>query len=213
MRRNWDKCILFNKLLVIITCLFVLSACDAPELETLPTDAVILAFGDSLTSGVGVDISVRKNKSYPAILAELTGLQVVNAGIAGETTAQGLKRLSRVLDQSDPDIVILIEGGNDILRNLSLAQAKSNLRNMVMLIKERNIAVVLIGVPEKSLFTSSHPMYKELADELELVFDGDIIADLQRSASLKSDIVHFNEKGYRKMAKSIHALLQEKGSL
>lgn len=198
---------------MIISCLLVLSACDAPELEALSTDAVILAFGDSLTSGVGVDVSARKNKSYPAVLAKLTGLQVINAGISGETTAQGLKRLSLVLDQAIPDMVILIEGGNDILRNLSLEEAKNNLRNMLMLIKERNIAVVLIGVPEKSLFASSHPMYKELAGELELVFDGNIIANLQRSASLKSDIVHFNEKGYRKMAESIATLLRERGAL
>ncbi|MFT6969290.1 MAG: acyl-CoA thioesterase-1, partial [Cellvibrionaceae bacterium] len=117
-----------NKLLMIISCLIVLTACDAPKLGALPTDAVILAFGDSLTSGVGA----RKNKNYPAVLAQLTGLQVINAGIAGETTAQGLERLSQVLDQSSPDLVILIEGGNDILRGLNLAQAKSNLRDMVV---------------------------------------------------------------------------------
>jgi acyl-CoA thioesterase-1 len=203
------KVFLMNKLLVIITCIFALSACDAPELETLPQDAVILAFGDSLTRGVGTT----KDKSYPAILAELSGLKVVNAGVAGETTAQGLKRLGKVLDQSNPDVVILIEGGNDILRNLSVGAAKNNLRNMIMLIKQRNSAVVLIGVPDKSLFSSSHSMYKELASELELVFDGHIIADLLRNASLKSDMVHFNEKGYRKMAEFIHALLQEKGAL
>lgn len=198
-----------NKLLIIISCLTVLTACDAPKLGALPADAVILAFGDSLTSGVGA----RKNKDYPAVLSEVTGLQVINAGIAGETTNQGLQRLSQVLDQSSPDLVILIEGGNDILRGLNLEQAKANLRNMVMLIRQRNIDLVFIGVPKRSLFLSVHPMYEELAAELDLVFDGKLLAELQGTPLLKSDIVHFNEKGYQRMAESIHAVLQERGAL
>jgi lysophospholipase L1-like esterase len=200
-----------NKLLVIIICLLSLSACesDSPRLAALPADAVILAFGDSLTTGVGTT----KSKSYPSVLADLTGLQVVNAGVSGETTAQGLKRLSNVLNQSNPNLVILIEGGNDILRGLNLAQAKNNLRNMIMLIKERNIAVVLIGVPEKSLFLNAHPMYAELANEFQLVFDNNLLQELFRNAALKSDIVHLNEMGYKKMAESIYILLQEQGAL
>ena len=198
-----------NKLLTIISCLIVLTACDAPKLGALPTDAVILTFGDSLTSGVGA----RKNKNYPAVLAQLTGLQVINAGIAGETTAQGLARLGQALDQASPDLVILIEGGNDMLRGLDLVQAKANLRKMVMLIRQRNIDLVLMGVPKKSLFLSVHPMYEELATELDLVFDGELLVELQGMAALKSDIVHFNEMGYQKMAESIYAILEERGAL
>ena len=198
-----------NKLLTIISCLIVLTACDAPKLGALPTDAVSLAFGDSLTSGVGA----RKNKNYPAVLAQLTGLQVINAGIAGETTAQGLARLGQALDQASPDLVILIEGGNDMLRGLDLVQAKANLRKMVMLIRQRNIDLVLMGVPKKSLFLSVHPMYEELATELDLVFDGELLVELQGTAALKSDIVHFNEMGYQKMAESIYAILEERGAL
>ncbi len=197
------------KLLVILASVFLLHACDSTGLKSLPRDAVILAFGDSLTSGVGTS----KDKSYPAVLQELSGLRVVNAGVSGETTAQGLQRLNGVLDQSTPDIVILIEGGNDILKNLNMQQAKNNLREMILLISERGIPVVLIGVPEKSLFSSSAPIYKELAAEFDLVFDGKLISSLQRSSELKSDIVHFNEKGYRKMAEAIHQLLIDNGAL
>lgn len=198
-----------NKLLIILISVLILHACDTPKLHSLPDDAVILAFGDSLTSGVGVS----KDKSYPAVLQELSGLRVINAGVSGETTAQGFQRLNIVLDQSTPDIVILIEGGNDMLKNLSMQQAQNNLREMILLINQRNIPVVLIGVPEKSLFSHSSPIYKELATEFDLVFDGKLISSLQRNSSLKSDIVHFNEKGYRKMAESIHQLLKNNGAL
>lgn len=198
-----------NKLLIIIVSLFTLQACDSPKIDTLPEDAVILAFGDSLTSGVGAS----QSKSYPAVLQALSGLRVVNAGVSGETTAQGLQRLSGVLDRANPDLVILIEGGNDILKRLNMQQTKKNLREMILHIIERSLPVVLIGVPEKSLFSGSAPIYKELADEFDLVFDDKLIANLQRSPALKSDIVHFNEKGYQKMAESIYQLLKESGAL
>ncbi len=72
---------------------------------------------------------------------------------------------------------------------------------------------MLIGIPQKGLFSNSAPLYEELADNFQLVFDGTLIGDLQRSPSLKSDHVHFNEKGYRKMAESIYKLLREHGAL
>ena len=109
--------------------------------------------------------------------------------------------------------MILLEGGNDILRNQNLAQAQANLAAMIELAHARNIQVVLIGVPEKSLFSSSAPMYKALAEKYQLVFDGEVIARLQKSPSLKSDHVHFNEAGYRQLAETIYALLQENGAI
>ena len=147
------------------------------------------------------------------MLAELTGLNVINAGVSGETTDKGLKRLPQELDRTTPDLLILIEGGNDILKNRNVAKTKANMAAMIELAKSRGIPVVLIGIPQKSLFSNSAPFYKELAKEFQLVFDDTLIADLQRNRSLKSDHLHFNKKGYRKMAESIYDLLMESGAL
>jgi lysophospholipase L1-like esterase len=135
---------------------------------------------------------------------------MIDAGVVGETTVQGLARLSRVLDQSSPDLATLMEGSNDILRGLNLGQAKNDLRDLVLFIQQRHIDVVLIGLPKKSLFLNTHPMYKDLATELELVFDGAMLAELQATASLKSNVVHFNKMGYQKMSESIYTVLQER---
>lgn len=189
--------------------LFVLTACSSSKLEPLGLKGTILAFGDSLTVGVGTDIE----SSYPSVLAELSGLEVVNSGISGETSSEGLKRLPRELDRIKPDLLILIEGGNDILRNINSSVIKENLKQMIELSKKRGIPVVLIGIPEKSLFSNSAPFYAELADEHDLVFESRLIGDLQRSPSLKSDRVHFNKLGYRKMGESIYGLLKENGAL
>lgn len=195
--------------LALLVVILTTAGCGAPELELLPTGGRILAFGDSLTYGVG---TTREN-SYPAVLSELTGLEVINAGVSGETTAGGLTRLERVLDESQANLMILLEGGNDILQNRNQAETKANLAAMIGMAKARDIPVVLLGVPEKKLFSSAAPLYEELAEEHQLVFNGSLVAGLLRSPSYKSDPVHLNSKGYRKMAESIHELLTDSGAL
>ncbi|MFT7560188.1 MAG: acyl-CoA thioesterase-1 [Flavobacteriales bacterium] len=201
-----------NKHLQIFTVLIItllLNGCGEPKLSPITQGGTILAFGDSLTVGVGT----KRSKSYPAVLAELTGLNVVNAGVSGETTDRGLERLPMEIDRTTPDLIILIEGGNDILQNKKLSHLKQNLTLMIELAENRGIPVILIGIPKKSLFSNSAPLYEELAEQFNLVYDGNLIADLIRSPSLKSDQIHFNEKGYRKMAESIFALLEDNGAL
>jgi lysophospholipase L1-like esterase len=188
--------------------LITLSGCGSSELAPISKRGTILAFGDSLTLGVGTT----KINSYPSVLAQLSGRTVINAGISGETTSRGLARLPEVLDRTMPDLLLLIEGGNDILRNQSKSVLKANLQQMIELAKGRDIPVVLIGIPEKSLFSNSAPLYEELAEQYQLVFDDSLIGGLQRSPSLKSDIVHFNKQGYRKMAESIYELLDDNGA-
>lgn len=196
-------------MITIALITLVLSGCSEPKLAPIKYGGTILAFGDSLTFGVGTEPA----NSYPAILAELSGLDVVNAGISGETTDSGLKRLPLELDRTSPDLLILIEGGNDILQNKSEPTIKANLKKMIELAHSRDIPVVLIGVPQKRLFSDSAPLYQELAEDYQLVFDGDLIGSLLRSPSLKSDHVHFNTEGYRKMAESIYELLSDNGAL
>ncbi len=199
----------FTQTIVLLLALLLLQSCDSPKLAAISPAGTILAFGDSLTAGVGVAIE----HSYPAVLAELTGLNVVNAGISGETSDQGLKRLAEVLDQTQPELLILIEGGNDILRNKSFSDTKRNLADMIRQAKQRGIQVVLVGVPQKALFSDSAPFYPELAEQFELPFEDSVIADLQRCPSCKSDQIHFNEKGYRKMAEAIYDLLADEGAI
>ena len=186
-----------------------LSGCSDQRLPALASDARILAFGDSLTAGVGTT----PDKSYPAVLASITGRQVINRGISGEETAQGLSRLPKVLADTQPDLVILIEGGNDILRNRPAADIKHNLAQMIALMQQRDIPVVLLGMPEKKLFSSSAAFYQQLADDYQLVYDNSLISDLLRNRALKSDPVHFNAQGYQQMAEGIHQLLRDNGAL
>lgn len=180
-----------------------------PRLSTLATEDVILAFGDSLTEGFSVDAG----KGYPEQLAMLSRRGVINAGVSGETTAQGLARLSTSLDEARPALMILLMGGNDILRGMSMDAAKRNLAAMIEMALSDGVQVVLIGVPERSLFLRNAPMYRELADRYDLVLEDELLADLLAQPSMKSDPIHLNAAGYREMAIRIHALLQGHGAL
>ena len=187
--------------------LALLAGCGSPDRDALPTGGTILAFGDSLTAGVGAP----PGQSYPDVLAELTGLRVVNAGISGETTIGGRNRLPRVLDDTNPDLLILLQGGNDILRNQRPDGIKANLAAMIELAERQGVTVVLLGVPEKKLFSDSAPLYAELAADFDVIFDDDLLAGLLRSPSYKSDPIHLNARGYAKLAEEIHDLLANHG--
>lgn len=194
--------------LFIVSSICLLS-CSDTSLKTLSFDAKIMAFGDSLTVGKGVP----KQYSYPSILASLTQLEVINAGISGETTQEGLLRFNFLLEKHQPDLIILLEGGNDILRNQNPVNTKDNLAAMIKQAQARSIDIILLGVPQKKLFSSSASFYNELADEYNLVFDGNIISELMRTPSAKSDAVHFNQKGYRLLAERVLELIQENSAL
>lgn len=199
--------------LINILCLlfmFFLTGCsEAPKLSRLKSHDVILAFGDSLTQGVGVS----KQHSYPSILESLSGVAVINAGISGETTEEGLNRFTDVIERHAPALVILLEGGNDILQNKNLDETQANLNDMIEIAKSYGVEVVLIGVPQKSLFSKSAPLYQVLADKHQIVFEATLISQLMKNKSMKSDYIHFNQAGYAAMAESIHQLLIDNGAL
>ena len=199
----------FLKSLAIITTALIIAGCSEPKLDNLDPGDVILAFGDSLTAGVGASAA----DSYPEVLARYTGITVVNAGISGETTAEGLQRLPQVIAENSPRLLLLLEGGNDILRNVDYQQIQANLDQMIQLAQNAGVQVVLIAVPEKKLLSKSAPFYSELAEKYDLVFDSTTIGELMRTPSKKSDTVHFNKAGYESMAHHIYELLVEHGAV
>jgi acyl-CoA thioesterase-1 len=196
--------------LVTAACLLALAACNgAPQLARLDNDAVILAFGDSLTRGNGAP----DNESYPAVLQRLSGRRVINAGVSGELSAQGLKRLPALLDKYHPDLLILCHGGNDILRRKDINRMADNVRRMIRLAETRHIPVILLGIPRPGLFLSAAPVYGDIAESTGSLYLADLIPDILGDRSLKSDSVHPNGSGYRRMAETIYTFLQKSGAL
>ena len=197
------------RLLILVVLLSAGCGEDAPRLSELSEDAVIVAFGDSLTRGTGAG----NGESYPDVLARLSGRKIVNEGIPGEQTPAGLARLERVLDTHQPALLLLCHGGNDMLRKKSLATAQANIETMIAQARERGIEVVLLGVPEPGIFLSTADFYHDIAERTGVPLIADTIADVLGEAELKSDPVHPNALGYARIAENVHAALIDYGAL
>ncbi|MCA1924895.1 MAG: arylesterase [Thiobacillus sp.] len=190
--------------------LLLLAGCDrSPALPRLNPHDVIVAFGDSLTHGTGA----APETAYPAVLAGLTGRTVINAGVPGETTAEGLARLPGVLAEHKPRLVLLCLGGNDMLRRIPAAETETNLRLLVRTIRASGAELVLIGVPEPKVFGGAAPLYARLADELGVPLENTIFDKVLKDSRLKSDPIHANADGYRVVAERLAEFLRESGAL
>jgi lysophospholipase L1-like esterase len=176
------------------------------NIQALNSQDSILAFGDSLTYGY----NAKPSESYPSILSLLSHHRVINAGIPAENSHDGLKRLPALLEDESIKLMILFFGGNDIMQGLSMESLKSNLKTMIHMAKEKNIEVLLISVPNLSLFRLSPlGLYEEVADEENVPLLSGMLADIISKPSLKSDQIHPNALGYKIMAEKIYEKLVE----
>ena len=200
-----------RRCLLTLVLALVVAACGSktPQLSKLAPTDVILAFGDSLTYGTGA----AEHESFPAVLAQLTGRKVVRAGVPGEVTAQGLERLPELLEEHRPKLVIVCLGGNDMLRQLSEAQTVANLRAILRKVKESGAQALLVGVPRPALLTSAPQFYAELAREFGIPYEGAIVTSVLYKSDLRSDPIHPNAHGYRRIAEALAELLRKAGAV
>ena len=197
--------------LAAVATLAALLSCsrDTPRLRPLPSDGVILAFGDSLTRGTGAE----PGEGYPELLARLSGRCVVNAGVPGEVSAEGVARLERVLAEIRPSLVLLCHGGNDLLRRVDRAVTEEHLRSMLRLVREAGAEAVLLGVPAPTVFLDPPDFYEGLAAEYGIPYDGETLPRVLGAPALKADPIHPNAEGYRRVAEAVFALLRRAGAL
>jgi lysophospholipase L1-like esterase len=199
------------RVLALVAVALALAACapSTPRLPKLAPDAVVLAFGDSLTAGTGADDAA----AYPAVLAQLIGRRVVNAGVPGEVSAEGRERLPALLAELRPQLLILCHGGNDLLRGREPGSIDANLRGMIRAAQAQGVSVVLVGVPAPNLARAVPDFYRTLARELKLPYEGEILGEILGDRSLKSDPIHPNAAGYRLFAQRMAAVLKAAGAL
>jgi lysophospholipase L1-like esterase len=190
---------------ILVTTLYMQRGNSVPQEISNP---VILAFGDSLTFGFGTRNPARE--SYPARLESLTGQPVVNAGVNGETSAEGLRRIDALLKRHTPGLTLLCLGGNDILQNVPKEQLRDHLKALIEKIRDSGSAVLLIAVPDFGLLgLSDLTLYEELSDEMHIPLLGDLLGPILSNPSLKSDTIHPNAAGYRIMAEKIYEKLKQ----
>lgn len=197
--------------LAFICLLLFLVSCTNTQLQLprLPDDAIILAFGDSLTAGIGAP----QGASYPEILETLIHRKVIKSGISGETSGEGMVRLPGELAAHKPKLVLLCLGGNDLLRKMDAEKTARNLRHMIQIIRESGAEVILIGVPAPGLILSTAPFFKKISKDMNVPLEGSLLADILADSKLKADAIHPNAEGYRTLAQGIAAFLRKAGAV
>lgn len=199
-RRDW----------LVLSCA-LLAGCGRRRFRKLVAGDAILAVSDSLTAGFGAP----KGADYPAQLAQILGHKVINGGVSGDTSAQALARLPDLLVQK-PKLVVVSIGGNDFLQRQPESGTRENIRKMVADIRATGVPAVLVAIPHFTTgallgMVSEHPLYAELADELDVPLLKGAWADILGDKDLKSDAVHANAAGYRLFEERLAGFLRKLG--
>ncbi|MEH6592719.1 MAG: arylesterase [Halioglobus sp.] len=184
---------------------FLMGCQQDPRYTTLEAGATVLAFGDSVTYGMGAG----KDEDYPTLLSQRTGWKVVNAGISGDTAQRATQRLGALLAQHQPALVLIELGGNDFLRRRQASRVKADLRTILEESKASGATTVLIAVPKLSVLRASmgalsdSPIYAELAEETGVLLVADVFAEVLSEDALRADQIHPNAAGYRQFTEAL----------
>ena len=189
---------------VIGAALFVVFGGEPDIKNYPPKDGPIVAFGDSLVQGVGATIG----NDLISLLSKKIGEPIVNLGISGNTTAQGLERVDEVL-QKEPRVAIVLLGGNDYLRKVPISETFSNLRTIIERIQASGSIVLLLGVRGGLISDRFDSYYEDLAEETGSAYVSDVLSGLITDQRYMSDAIHPNDIGYARIAERVVPVLKE----
>jgi acyl-CoA hydrolase len=205
MKRRW--------FLLLVPAIAVAACGKKQRLAAIPAGSHVLAFGDSLTFGTGA----APGEDWPTLLAEVTGWNVRNAGLPGDTAEAGRARLRSLLEGQVPALVIITVGGNDFLRRRPANEVREDIRQMIRNSQAAGAKVVLVSVPELSLLAvvagkpADSPIYAQLAREEGVLLIPDVVSNVLGQPDLRADRIHPNAEGYRQMASGVFAGLRASG--
>jgi acyl-CoA thioesterase I len=182
----------------------------SPEF-TQPVKGTIVAVGDSLTAGLGVD----ENLAYPSLLQKRLAadghfLKVVNAGISGETSSGTLSRINWVISSLKPDMIILVIGANDGLRGIDPNLLKKNLDQIITLLKEKHIRIILGGMKMLPNYGPKYTkefarVYPEIADKHRIPLIPFFLEGVAGEIKLNQpDGIHPTARGYKILVDHIY---------
>ncbi len=175
-----------------------------PLVNAPPPAGPIVAFGDSLTAGAGAG----RNEAYPEVLARLIGRPVINRGVGGDTIESAAGRVERDVLAEGPGVVIVLLGGNDILRRLDLDRSFDELERVVRRIQASGAMVVLVGLRPFSPVGGVGGRYSALARRTGCVYVDDILDGIFANPRMMADQIHPNAAGYALMAERIAEALR-----
>ena len=211
------------KVLALVFCVFLIALTGCSNGTTSNNrDMPIVCLGDSLTAGrsattPGVD---DMSKAYPAFLQEKVKIPVINAGVSGNTTSQGLARVDSDVLSHDPQIVIIFLGANDLGWRIPLATIRDNLQGIINRVDNGNRKIYLtkvfsgidasltamFGGVEYAAIIAMLGQFDDMLNTLASQNNVTVIEDIWKGISLthiSADNIHPNAAGYEIMANNI----------
>ncbi len=199
---------------IYLTVLFVLIALfsfwffksrNKIDVRNYPSSGTqIVAIGDSLVYGMG---ATSRDKNFVSILSRQIGKPIINLGISGYTTEDGLKRIDE-LDKYNPKVVILLLGGNDYLRKVPQEETFANLEKIIENIQARGAIVLLLGIKGGIIGDDFKSDFEKLRDRYETAYVSNVLSGLIGNQNYMSDAIHPNDEGYKIIADRIYPVLR-----
>ena len=214
MKMPWRGTTMLLGLLLAAGCGATQAATPAPTAPPQTTEpsatTLIVAMGDSLTEGFGVN----PDEAYPAQLERRLRddgypVHVINAGISGETSSGALARVNWVLGL-EPDIVILATGGNDGLRGIDPALTQANLEQLVTTLQEADVEVVLAGMEMvenmgAEYTTAFRAIYPAVSATQEVTLIPFLLEGVATDPALNQpDFIHPTGEGYARVVETVY---------
>jgi lysophospholipase L1-like esterase len=189
--------------IVIVAIVYIVMGED--KITNYPSNGSdIIAYGDSLVYGVGST----KGNDFVSVLSKKISRPIINLGVSGNTTLDGVKRLSE-LDKYNPKVVILLLGGNDYLRKVPRAETISNLQTIINSIHARGSIVLLLGVRGGLLVDNFKEDFEQLSKANKTAFVPNVLDNLIGNEELMSDQIHPNDAGYLIIAERVYRELKD----
>jgi len=176
------------------------------EIKNYPSteNGPVLMFGDSLVEGVGATAG----NALPEQLGKLVGVPILNYGISGDTTRNGLTRLTPALEE-DPKVAIVVLGGNDFLKKVPREETFQNLEKIVTAFQSQGAITIVVGVRSGIVGGGADEQYEDLAKRTGSVYVSDTLAGVFAHTDLMSDALHPNDRGYRQIAERLASELRD----
>lgn len=197
MGRNNKKKSTVTTLLIFSLAIFSIHGCEKKEIRNLgASGSSIVCFGDSITFGYGVEAG----DDYPKALSGMVKIPVVNAGIDGDTSAEGLIRLQTDVLERQPVLVIIEFGGNDFLRKIPIESTVENVEKMIVAIQKQGSMVAIADISMDIIMGDYHNQFRRLAQQYDCIFIPNLMGGILTRPHLKSDFIHPNADGYKLIA-------------
>lgn len=191
-------------LLILIPSAYFIFRSDEKITNYPPKNQKVVAFGDSLVFGVGASAG----NDFVSVVSQRLGVEIINKGKSGDTTGEALARVDEVL-ALEPGVVIVLLGGNDVLRRIPKKETFKNLSLIIERLQSAGAVVFLLGVRGGILSDGYESDYHTLAKKYHTAYVSDVLSGLIGNTKYMYDGIHPNDQGYSLVADRVTPVLQK----